>query len=435
MKALLLRKLALGSVLAAVAAGLFAVPVDAAAVEVRPRVIPLSAREIPNSLRGQYQWMSGAVRPKGWPVRDLYYRDQVAWSRIEPTQGSYDFSWFDSGLRDASRRGGRFGFRVMAYCPGCWLDATPTWLPRQPGRSTPDWNDPAFLAAWERLMSTLGARYGTDPRLGWVDVGGYGDYGEWHATSGGTRITQANAERVVRAVLNAFPTTHVVINAADADLVHHALSLTPRLGLRVDCLGERQMFSNLPSSPIMRVRWRTAPVVSEWCRTPTTSMVRGARQVRRYHVSLVSSASYLTPYAQLSAKQKSAFQRASKRAGYRYAMVKARYKPQVRSGGSLRLRVRWHNAGSAATYDEWRVQAVLMRKGRARATTDLGWDLRRLRPGAKTFGRRFTLPALPRGSYTLAIVVRDPRGYLAPMRLANEGRTKGRYSLGKVAIR
>ena len=54
--------------------------------------------------------------------------------------------------------GGRFGFRVMAWCPGCWLDATPDWLPRQPGTDIPAWDDEAFLAAWERLMGELGKR-------------------------------------------------------------------------------------------------------------------------------------------------------------------------------------------------------------------------------------------------------------------------------------
>lgn len=67
-----------------------------------PRLIPVSAAaEIPNSMRGQYSWLGSAPLPAGWPVLDVYYRDQVVWRRLEPTAGSYDFSWFDEGLAAA----------------------------------------------------------------------------------------------------------------------------------------------------------------------------------------------------------------------------------------------------------------------------------------------------------------------------------------------
>ena len=76
-------------------------------------------------------------------------------------------------------------------------------------------------------MHELGSRYDDDPRMGWVDVGGYGSYGEWHVSSG-REITEANAARVVRAVLDAFPSTHVVINAMTPRFVLQALEAQPQ---------------------------------------------------------------------------------------------------------------------------------------------------------------------------------------------------------------
>ena len=149
-------------------------------VVLRSQAIPMSAPEIPNPMRGQYEWLGTPDGAAGFPTTDVYYRDQVAWKRIEPTPGVYDFSSFDQGIARARELGGRFGFRVMAWCPGCWLDATPDWLPRQPGTDIPAWDDEVFLAAWERLMAELGKRYAAEPALGWVDVGGYGAWGEWH---------------------------------------------------------------------------------------------------------------------------------------------------------------------------------------------------------------------------------------------------------------
>ena len=99
----------------------------------------------------------------------------------------------------------------MAYCPGCWMNnreglpaVTPSFVPRQAGTDIPDWNSAGFLAQWRGLMAELGRRYGDDPRLGYVDVGGYGSYGEWHVGEG-ERVSDANGLAIVDAVASAFP--------------------------------------------------------------------------------------------------------------------------------------------------------------------------------------------------------------------------------------
>ena len=44
--------------------------------------------------------------------------------------------------------------------------------------------------------------------------------------------------------------------------VDAAMALDPRIGPRVDCLGELNMFSLLPTAPLLQERWKTAPVLS-----------------------------------------------------------------------------------------------------------------------------------------------------------------------------
>ena len=53
-------------------------------VVLRSRAIPMSAPEIPNPMRGQYEWLGSSTVPAGFPTTDVYYRDQVAWKLIEP---------------------------------------------------------------------------------------------------------------------------------------------------------------------------------------------------------------------------------------------------------------------------------------------------------------------------------------------------------------
>ncbi len=366
----------------------------------------------------------------------MYFRDQVPWGRIEPTPGAYELDAFEWGLTTAQQRGGRFGFRVLAYCPGCWFDdATPSFVPLQPGTDVPDWNSEAFLAGWERLMAELGRRYDDDPRMGWVDVGGYGSWGEWHVGSG-QEISDANAARVVRAVVRAFPTTHVVINAMTPRFVLAALEAHPRLGLRVDCLGELDMFSTIPTSTEMQQRWRTAPVVSEWCGTSTTSTVLGAKQVRKYHISQVSSGNLRPGYAERSPAEQAGFEDAARSAGFRYEVTKVTVPSRVTRGERMSVVTRWANAGSAPTYDAWKVVLrVRDRDGTTVATRSLGVDLRRLLPGRQTYRTTLRLPKLAPGRYDLAVAVLDPSGYLAPMNLAIKGRAPdGSYRVGSVRV-
>ena len=57
--------------------------------------------DLANPHRGQYRWLGSAPSPSTWPARDIYYRDQVYWGRLEPSKGAYDFTWIEDGLRRA----------------------------------------------------------------------------------------------------------------------------------------------------------------------------------------------------------------------------------------------------------------------------------------------------------------------------------------------
>jgi hypothetical protein len=403
-------------------------------VVLRARAIPLSAPEIANPMRGQYEWLGEQAVPAGFPVKDVYYRDTVAWSRIEPSPGVYDFTYLDRGLARARELGGRFGFRVMASCPGCWLDATPTWLPRQPGSTLPDWNNEVLLSAWERLMAELGRRYAADPALGWVDVGGYGAWGEWHVPTG-AEISVPNAVRLMRAVLDGFPDQHVLLNAMVPKYVDAGLALSPRMGLRVDCLGEFNMFSLIPTSPVLQERWRTAPVLSEWCATASTSPALGARQVREYHISQVASPNErVETLVAADPAAMAAFVDAAKSSGYRYVLSKLRLPTRLPRKGPFTVRSVWRNDGSAPTYDGWRVTVQLRKRGQVVESGDLGVDLRTVLPGTSRLTTSLDLGRIRPGRYRLWVTVTDPEGYLAPMNLAVDGSKDGAYPLGKVRV-
>lgn len=406
------------------------------------KVAPLGlGADLPNPLRGQYRWLGAEPTPATVTSNDVYYRDQVYWGRIEPADNAWDFSLIDAGLAEAASRGGKFGFRVMAYCPGCWMESrtdlppvTPPFVPRQADGRVPDWGSAAFIGQWRELMAELGRRYGDDPRLGYVDVGGYGSYGEWHVDTG-QRITDARGLEVVAAVTAAFPSKHVLLNTmTPVAFTLKALKAHRNLGLRTDSLGCPDMYSSVPTDARLQEVWRTRPFFSEWC--TRADPLLGAEQARRFHVSTLSSGNMPWRVESLTARQRAAYARALATAGYRIRLRAVTLPATFAAGSRITVRTSWVNQGTAPTYDPWRVQLAFVHVATGRTVTrSLGQPLdglvRRDRSTARVRTR-----GLARGTYDVLLSVVDPSGYSAPMHLANVGRSaSGAYRVGSVKVR
>ncbi|NHA68273.1 cell wall-binding repeat-containing protein [Phycicoccus flavus] len=405
----------------------------------RPRPLSTSV-ELPNPLRGQYTWMGQQVQPTGWPAADRYDRDVTYWGMLEPTKGAYDFRRIDAGLAAAGAVKGKYGFRVMAYCPGCWMElrtdfpsVTPSFVPRQPGTAVPDWNSEAFLSRWELLWSALGAKYKDDPRLGYVDVGGFGPYGEWMPA--GTDITKANAMRLIGAVAKAFPSKHVLLSAVPLwtnrpAVTGDALKAFGNLGLRSDCLGGTAM--QYPGNGFEDV-WKTRPFYTEWC-TNGDPLV-AVSQVPSYHVSTISSGNRRLTYDSMTAAQRSAYEKTLRTSGFRYQVTSATF-GAITAGQTMSVALALRNQGVAPTYERWQTNLVFKdAAGRRLATVPLSLDLRGRLPGSSTYSQNVTAPALPPGSYDVAVEVVDPQNYSPKMRLANTDRDDdGSYILGAVIV-
>ncbi|MGQ0577110.1 MAG: DUF4832 domain-containing protein [Pseudonocardia sp.] len=417
-------------------------------VRFAPEVIAPDAPELANPLRGQYQWIGNGPDPADWPAPDVYYRDAITWGeQVERTRGAYDFAVFERGLAEAGAGKGMFGFRVMAFCPGCGETLAPDYVARQPD-GQPDWNSESFLAGYADLMKALGARYDGDPRLGFVDVGGYGSFGEYHLFSDdagpvGTPITPENSRRLVQSVLDAFPTTFVLMMTPNADLLRDALALSERVGIRVDCVGNDGLKgSKIDDVPEARERWRTAPWVGEWCGgSDVDNQYRlGLEQVRDYHITSLSSANFPGSYADMSPAEQEAFRAANKAAGYRFVLNSLTVPAQLTPGSTVAVSADWSNVGVGPGYLPWDTMIELRGPGgevafAARSAVDLA-TLQPTGDAPVVVSDQIAVPAdLPPGRYDVHVRVVSPEGYLDPLRLAIAGRTAdGSYPLGPVEV-
>ena len=151
-----------------------------------PAVIDVSSNEIVNPGRGFYYWIYQEVAPVA--VIDRYSR--FNWSDLETSQGVYNFQVISNAaaLAQTDTNGpGTFGFGVRCVVEGlnkaypAYLDANmQAWYATNKSCWVPDWNNTNFLARVEALNNALSNSFAGDPRISYVEIRTYGNWGEWH---------------------------------------------------------------------------------------------------------------------------------------------------------------------------------------------------------------------------------------------------------------
>lgn len=443
-------------------------------------VTAYSAPDIINPLRGQYEDLGVPLYPTGdaggppWPgTYDA--GDRFLWSELQPTSADeFDFAAIDKAIEAAHDDDKRFHFRIMALCSAGCEDgkvhsAVPDWLRTRNGATStfskgdatyvvPNWNSDAYLTAAERLIAALGARYNKDERVEWFEFSGYGDWSENHvgfvAKELGAQmpspddsvaqlgyydqyrdqaITKSSITRLVGATLSAFPDTRIVVAAGNPEITRQFLAASPIMpvGIRGDCLGviaPTQYWATDPESWYVRhdkklvaevsARWKSAPVVTEWCNYQPDGMTqyfrKALKDVVNYHVSLVAS-NVMVPQERMY----DTWQRANKYAGYRYAVTSTTLPDHVAVGTDVPITLGWTNFGTAPAYDEWDIwYEIVDHEGKAVLEVKSGLLLRALAaeqnysdveqdPAFATSDDAVVLPTseLPAGYYTVVAKV------------------------------
>jgi hypothetical protein len=437
-------------------------PQQAQTATFTPTVIPFSAPDLINPLRGLYRWRNQQEAP----IESLDSYSRYNWRDLEPQRGVYDFSRIRADLERAESAGRKHSFRIRAMVhhdgivvprylvdlmeDGWWSGDT----------YIPDWNDPDFIANARNLILALGREFNFDQRLAFIDIGLFGNWGEWHmwpfkypAYTGAQVATKENREALVDMHIEAFPDVPLVMMTEDDETLMYALRKSKFIGWRRDSLGswvfdENAFMRDLRLRPddwqIFIDRWKTAPVVTEFI-TPFDQedpevYERALRQVREYHVSMVSNGNTFD-WEDISWKGRRLFLELGKTAGYRFELKSLTIPTTVIPGEGFAADWRWKNIGNAPPYELWRVLLQFRSPDRGAVVWQnrSGIDLRRMLPTGKgewTYIDQFTLrKEVPVGIYDVYVQVIDPLGYRQPLALAIEGRqSNGAYPLGQVRV-
>lgn len=410
---------------------------------------PIEGDPTTNPLRGYYRWRNQEQIPQSTPALDAYER--YTWRDLEPREGVYDLVPLLADLAEARKRGQAFSFRIrmmrgyddgQLYVPDYLVGHPSTkagggwWADEDPGTPgltfVPDWNDPYLQQRATLLLQAIGNALGSTESIGWIDIGMFGQFGEWalssridysKAPSGIIPVTETSKRTYVDMHLRAFSGRQLVMFAlySNFEAINYATqvqTITSRpVGLRIDCLGRKGFMDQWLNHPTqwaaIQNQWQRAPFVAEFCGfgsgeatdTPATAL----QQVRDFHISAVGNGN-LSPWASFTPMEQQTLLQIGREAGHRYRPEAASVtlSPQGLLTGFVRLR----NDGNAPATEPWDVRLELVgTAGEVVWFLPLALDLSTLQGGgaAQTAPILGQLPALPRGTYPLRLVARDPR--------------------------
>ncbi|WP_084964992.1 DUF4832 domain-containing protein [Thermoactinospora rubra] len=355
--------------------------------------------------------------------------------------GPHRFDWraLEEQLDAIAARGHQAAFRFYLDYPG-----KPSGIPRflldqglltrpyddfgNNGQSvSPDYDDPNLAAALDRFIAALGRRYDGDPRVGFVQLGLLGFWGEWHTwphNGDGTEdwfASKAQQLRVLNAYDEAFDETRLMVRYPSADNKAHDLGYHDDSFAYSTLPGPGWHFMDLMEQAGTTGKWKTNTVAGELrpelqgCMFDTPPGCAGedfATSVAQTHATWLLNHYAFSPGYTGAAYGKALA--AAKSLGYqlRVTAVKAE-----RRGIAVRIQ----NDGVAPFPYDWPVQvAAVGRDGRIARTWTTSWRLTQIMPGepAELAAR---LPGLPKGDHTLVMRAVNPLRNGVPLRFANAG--------------
>lgn len=379
-----------------------------------------------NPGRGYYQWRGMQVVPPHKaeaPTPDVYQR--FNWSDLQADDGTYTFDAVTALFDAAPDRRVSFRIRSMvdygsAAAAGAALKRfVPAGIPGWeadtnvlangnrdgiPDVFIPDWNSEEYLAGVEALFQALADELGSRAdRIGWIDVGMFGQYGEWYLRTAPSTSSPASPwvdykkapagieaptefattegnpkKRIVDAQLKAFPQARWVMfflydQREVLDYVFHHQTITGEenpVGWRFDGLGADQFlekqwmnstdklawWNGTDTRSGFKDRWKVAPVVCEYYGA-SADPAEALRQVKAFHIGQVGNGNFTSGggtdadhWARVPAGQRQTWADVGKEAGWRLKVDSGTW---TIGNGTFTWTGRVSNPGNAPAWEPW----------------------------------------------------------------------------------
>ena len=395
-----------------------------------------------------------------------YFRFQ--WQQFNPAEDVYDWKALEREIDFYAKKGLPFTFRIMtcsrnggrkSLVPG-WVWAKGAKYKPYPGAKynwgegggrqeettemwCPVWNDEVFLAAHDKFIKALAEKYDGDPRILYIDIGSYGNWGEWHCWRLGkdgvsNRDYGADDEtkwRIMRMYIERFRKTPLIAMTDDVPTLVRLFKGSegsPPAGLRRDGVGLPGLFKRWGKgdSPYNAVDgmddvWKTKPIAFEWLQSLSRLIKPGDKAFERgkkmddigfavrwmldRHVSTIDTVPFMPWQLDEYPEKKKDVRALDLYAGARLVPVSAEV--ERAANGSVSVSLKGVNKGVAPIYAPYRLSLCVKSAGWQR---DFDTDLSACLPGPFVF--KGTFDKIPAG--TLSIRIRHVAGIWRDFRFA-----------------
>lgn len=391
-------------------------------------------------------------------------------SSVVVGSGTYDWSALESQLNAIAGRGHQAAFRFYLDYPGkasgiprYLLDAgllTRTYTDHDNGgvSLSPDYDDPRLVSALDGFIAALGARYDGDARIGFVQMGLLGFWGEWHtyphdgwASTENWFASSATQQRILEDYTKAFTKTKLQVrypgtaNSA-LNVGYHddsfAVETLPGTGWHfVDKLNQAGAGDKWLTQPVggeLRVEIQgcifdapsSCPVIEAGADNDFAGSVQAT------HASwLLNQHAFAPGYTGQALSNAIA---GAQSLGYRFQAA-AFAVTRGASTGQNSLSVKVSNVGVAPFYYDWPVQVAAVDKtGKIARTWTTSWKLTDLKPGNPVqWNTAMASNGLAAGYYTLVMRPVNPLTNGMPLRFANASQDQtiaGWLTLGRTYL-
>lgn len=403
----------------------------------------------------------------------IYLR--VPWSFLEPREGEFNWSLFDTPAQRWIQKGKKIAIRVT--CSESWIRwATPKWVadagakgiefefgkgPR-PGAPLwdPDYLDPIFLEKLDHFLAAMARRYDGNPDVAFIDIGSFGMWGEGH-TFFSSRLngeqTLAAVKKHIDLYKKHFQKTLLVINDDVAGpgrrggpypAIEYALS--KGVTLRDDSILVQPPPNSWYHSDMAQAFWEKMPVILEHEHFGA-SKKRNAwsgdlllKAVEDYHASYMSIHWWPREFLE---ENRETIERINRRLGYRIQLREISYPARVIIGEPFVIHTKWKNGGVAPCYPGgfWALTLKDNKGGIVSVNVDEEFNVRSLKPDDSEHARqsRFIIgrtlegghrPPINPGTYDVFVSIgrRDGTPVIALPLKDSDG--KRRYRIGQITL-
>ncbi len=411
-----------------------------------------------NPFKGWVAWADSGANPQ--PHRLVYAG--ISWRELEPERGVFDWEGIEEKyLFDYwESKGVKFVLRMVLDLPrkGPAHMDIPDWLYEMTdGRGTwyntseigngfsPDYNNPTFIAEHRRMVAALAERYNDDPRVGLIQLGSLGHWGEWHTWPEGSGVFPKSSvsDQYVMHYVENFTNKMIGIRRPFAIVKEH------NLGLFNDSFGDVRATEEWIgwfkqgrlSEPPMPDFWKHAYSGGEFRSGNALLHLNDERIAEVLQLARDSHTSWMGPCSPanvpIDAPAQVHLDAFLKTIGYRFVIRSVEHAGTVVKGETLAIDMVWQNSGVAPFYLPWPLSLALVdQAGQIVNVYQTDVDIRQLLPGRTALQVGLPIePQLEEGTYSLAVAILDPDTNEPGIDLAITGRrADGWYILNEINL-